>query len=142
MLISYSQGFWNQLIVNIRQVTMKMLSAIACSYGARNQIIPEFCCCSLPYTFSAVDLTSKFACTKFSLVCIDLLTQFRAGCQWHPSGFLSLSWEKKRCVYFMQDGFTVHTDNYSINVVNKVFEVDSLMRLASICCCNFLVYIS
>jgi hypothetical protein len=32
--------------------------------------------------------------------------------------------------------------NYSMYVVNKVFEADFLKRVASIHCCNFLVYIS
>jgi hypothetical protein len=36
--------------------------------------------------------------------------------------FLAASRKKKRHGYFMQDGATAYTANYSINVLNKVFQ--------------------
>jgi hypothetical protein len=41
--------------------------------------------------------------------------------------FLAVLWMKKRHCYFMQDGATAHTINYSVDVLNEVFE-DKLIR--------------
>ena len=40
---------------NTREVTMRMQSAIACSYGDRNRATQGFCCFSAPYTSSVGD---------------------------------------------------------------------------------------